>query len=62
MKPFLTALHTLRRRTSLVLAAAMLLASAMQSSLCAADVIWNNGSGSFLWNTERPELVDRRLE
>src|SRR6476659_6622905 len=39
-----------RHRTVLLLAAAIFLVGATQSSLRAADVTWNNDQGSFLWN------------
>ena len=38
------------RSVVFVLVAAMFFAGAMQNSLRAADVTWNNGSASFLWN------------
>src|SRR5664279_2429894 len=51
MKPFSSALQIPRRSALFALAATIFLAGLTNSSLRAADVTWNNGDGTFLWNT-----------
>ena len=50
MKQFLTSLLTLRRGAVFTLASAIMLSGAMNSSLRAADVTWDNGSENLLWD------------
>lgn len=50
MKQFLTSLQTLRRYAVFTFASAIMFSGAMNSSLRAADVTWDNGSANLLWD------------